>query len=60
LSFPNEDKTITEAKQRFKTAMKFEIEQHEPVLKVPEELIVQKTNFEKLMMAFKNKNSEVK
>jgi len=55
-----EDKTITEAKQRFNAAMKFEVEQNEPVLKVPEELIVQKTNFEKLMMAFKNKNSEVK
>ncbi|MBW9154292.1 head maturation protease, ClpP-related [Clostridium estertheticum] len=55
-----EDTTITVAKQRFKTAMKFEIEQHEPALKVPEELIAQKTNFEKLMMAFKNKNSEVK
>ncbi|MGH4125103.1 MAG: head maturation protease, ClpP-related [Clostridium sp.] len=55
-----EDKAVTEAKQRFNAAMKFEVEQHEPILKVPEELIVQKTNFEKLMMAFKNKNSEVK
>lgn len=55
-----EDKTITEAKQRFNAAMKFEIEQHEPVLKVPENLIVQKTNAERLMMIFKNKNSEVK
>ena len=55
-----EDTAITAAKQRFKTAMKFEIEQHEPIVKVPEELIVQKTNAERLMMAFKNKNSEVK
>ncbi|MFA6873991.1 MAG: head maturation protease, ClpP-related [Bacteroidaceae bacterium] len=55
-----EDTAITAAKQRFKTAMKFEIEQHEPIVEVPEELIVQKTNAERLMMAFKNKNSEVK
>lgn len=54
------DKTITEAKQRFNAAMKFEVEQHEPVLKVPPELIVQKTNAEKLMMIFANKNLEVK
>ncbi|GCD13188.1 head maturation protease, ClpP-related [Clostridium tagluense] len=55
-----EDKTVTEAKQRFNAAMKFEIEQHEPVLKVPENLIVQKTNAEKLMHLFKNKNLEAK
>ena len=54
-----EDTTIAAAKQRFKTAMKFEIEQHEPTLKVPPELIVQKTNAERLMMIFTNKNSEV-
>jgi len=54
-----EDKTIAAAKQRFKTAMKFEIEQHEPIPKVPENLIVQKTNAEKLMAAFKIKNVEV-
>ncbi|APC41530.1 head maturation protease, ClpP-related [Clostridium estertheticum] len=54
-----EDKTITEAKQRFNAAMKFEVEQQEPVLKVPPELIVQKTNAERLMMAF-NKKMEVK
>lgn len=51
-----EDKTITEAKQRFNAAMKLEIEQHKPNLKVPENLITQKTNAEKLMAAFKNKN----
>lgn len=55
-----EDKAVTEAKQRFNAAMKFEAEHHEPVLKVPENLIVQKTNAERLMMIFKNKNSEVK
>jgi len=55
-----EDATIAAAKQRFKTSMKFEIEQHEPALKVPPELIVQKTNAERLMMIFTNKNSEVK
>jgi ATP-dependent Clp protease protease subunit len=55
-----EDNAVTEAKQRFNAAMKFEAEQHEPVLKVPENLIVQKTNAEKLMAAFKIKNAEVK
>jgi len=56
-----EDKTVTEAKQRYNAAMKFEAEQHEPVTKVPENLIKQKTNAEKLMAAFnkKNKNVEV-
>lgn len=54
-----EDKTITEAKQKFNAAMKFETEQHEPVLKVPENLLVQKTNAERLMAAFKIKNTEV-
>lgn len=54
-----EDKTITEAKQRFNAAMKFEAEQHVPIVKVPENLIVQKTNAEKLMAAFKIKNTEV-
>ncbi|WP_291636573.1 head maturation protease, ClpP-related [Clostridium sp.] len=55
-----EDTAIAVAKQRFKTAMKFEIEQHEPALEVPPELIVQKTNAERLMMAFTNKNTEAK
>lgn len=54
-----EDKTITEAKQRFNAAMKFEVEQHKPNVKVPETLITQKTNAEKLMAAFKIKNLEV-
>lgn len=54
-----EDKTVTEAKQRFNAAMKFEAEQHKPGIVVPEVLIVQKTNAEKLMAAFKIKNVEV-
>jgi len=53
-----EDKTITEAKQRFNLAMKHEMEQHKPDVKVPENLIVQQTNAEKLMAAF-NKKTEV-
>jgi len=55
-----EDKVVTEAKQRFNAAMKFEAGQHEPTMKVPENLIKQKTNAEKLMAAFKIKNAEVK
>jgi len=55
-----EDKTITEAKQRFNLAMKHEVEQFKKGIEVPENLITQKTNAEKLMSAFKNKNLEVK
>ena len=54
-----EDKTITDAKQRFDAAMKFEIEQHKPNIEVPINLTTQKTNAEKLMAAFK-KNMEAK
>jgi ATP-dependent Clp protease, protease subunit len=55
-----EDKTIVEAKQRFNQAIKFEIEQHKKEIKVPRNLITQKTNAEKLMAAFKIKNLEGK
>ena len=51
-----EDKTIAEAKQRFNASMKKEAEQKEPIPDVPKELIKQKTNAEKLMQIFKNKN----
>jgi len=55
-----EDKTITEAKQRFNQAMKFEVEQFQKDIKVPQNLIKQKTNAEKLMASFKIKNMEAK
>jgi ATP-dependent Clp protease protease subunit len=54
-----EDKTIVAAKQRFKQSIADEMKQQKPDIKVPETLIVQKTNAEKLMAAFKIKNSEV-
>ncbi|MCB2311613.1 Clp protease ClpP [Clostridium tagluense] len=52
-----EDKAITIAKQRLNQSIKDQINltQHEEVIEVPKELIVQKTNAEKLMMAFNNK-----
>lgn len=50
-----EDKTIEEAKQRFSISIKQEIEQHIPEIKVPEVLIEQKTNAEKLMKIFMKK-----
>lgn len=53
-----EDKTIIEAKQRFNAAMKAEMEQFKKGIKVPENLVTQKTNAEKLMAAF-NKKLEV-
>lgn len=55
-----EDKTITEAKQRFNKVMQHEVEQFKKEIEVPENLITQKTNAEKLMAKFKNKNLEVK
>ena len=55
-----EDKTIAAAKQRFKQSIADEIGQHEPDIKVPENLITQKTNAEKLMATFKIKNLEGK
>jgi ATP-dependent Clp protease protease subunit len=53
-----EDKTIVAAKQRFKQSIADEMKQQKPDIKVPETLIVQKTNAEKLMAAF-NKKPEV-
>lgn len=55
-----EDKTIIDAKQRLKQSIKDEINQKETIVKVPENLIKQKTNAEKLMAAFKIKNAEVR
>ncbi len=52
-----EDTTITQAKQRLKQSIQAEINQHSNNIKVPETLITQKTNAEKLMAAFK-KNME--
>lgn len=54
-----EDKTIAAAKQRFKQSIADEMKQQKPDINVPENLIVQKTNAEKLMAAF-NKKPEVK
>lgn len=53
-----EDKIITEAKQRFNQAMQFEAEQFKKEIKVPENLITQKTNAEKLMAAFNKRMEE--
>jgi len=50
-----EDKKITEAKQRFQQAVKAQITQLQPEIKVPDNLKQQKTNAEKLMAAFKKK-----
>lgn len=55
-----EDKTIEEAQQRFKQAIKSEVEQFKEYIKVPEDFHKQKTNAEKLMMIFKKKNLEGK
>lgn len=55
-----EDPAIAEAKQRFDQAIKYEIQQHAKVPQVPENLKTQKTNAEKLMQIFKNKNLEGK
>lgn len=53
-----EDKIVMAAKQRFKQSIKFEIEQKTPIIEVPENLITQKTNAEKLMAAFRKKMEE--
>lgn len=53
-----EDKTIIEAKQRFNQAIQFEVEQFRQEIKVPETLITQKTNAEKLMAAFNKRMEE--
>jgi len=48
-----EDTTITAAKQRLKQSVQDEINQRKNDIEVPEDLIKQKTNAEKLMAAFK-------
>lgn len=53
-----EDKTIEEAKQRFKASIEQEMNGIVPGIKVPEQFIEQKTNAEKLMMMFKKKMEE--
>lgn len=53
-----EDKTIIEAKQRFNQAIQFEVEQFKKGIKVPETLITQKTNAERLMAAFNKRMEE--
>jgi ATP-dependent Clp protease protease subunit len=55
-----EDSTITAAQQRFEQAMKLEIQQHVKEPEVPKTFQKQKTNAEKLMQIFKNKNLEGK
>lgn len=51
-----EDAAITAAKQKFQQYVKQQMEQHGKLVQVPKNLQNQKTNAEKLMAAFKNKN----
>ena len=53
-----EDKTVEEAKQRFKASIEQEMKGIVPGIKVPEQFMEQKTNAEKLMMMFKKKMEE--
>lgn len=55
-----QDNAITTAQQRFNAAIKQQIESLRQQVKVPENLKQQKTNAEKLMAAFRNKNLEEK
>lgn len=55
-----EDKNIAEAQQRFENAIKQQMEQLNPGIKVPEQFNRQKTNADKLKMIFKNKMKEGK
>lgn len=55
-----QDKNITQAQQRFNQSIKQVLEQHKPAVEVPEQFRSNKTNAEKLMQIFKNKNLEVK
>lgn len=55
-----EDKNIAEAQQRFENAIKQQMEQLNPGIKVPERFNRQKTNADKLKMIFKNKMKEGK
>lgn len=50
-----ENKHITEAQQRFENAIKQQVEQLNPGIKVPEQFNKEKTNADKLKMIFKNK-----
>ncbi len=53
-----EDKSIEEAKQRFNQSIKSQIEQSKKKVQVPQQYNQNKTNAEKLMMAFKKKMGE--
>lgn len=55
-----EDTNVSSAQQRFERAIKQQVESLRQQVKVPEDLIKQKTNAEKLMAAFKMKNLEGK
>lgn len=50
-----EDKNVAEAQQRFNMAIRQALENKSPGIKVPEQFNKNKTNAEKLMMAFKKK-----
>lgn len=53
-----EDKTIEEAKQRYKASIDQEMNGIKPEVKVPEQYTANKSNAEKLMMMFKKKMEE--
>lgn len=53
-----EDKSIEEAKQRFEQSVRYQVEQSKKDIEVPKEFTQQKTNAEKIMMAFKQKERE--
>ncbi len=55
-----ENENISKAQQRLNKAIKQQMESLRQEIKVPEQLITQKTNAEKLMAAFKIKNLEGK
>lgn len=54
-----EDKIIEEAKQRFEQSIRYQIEQSKSGIKVPDNFMQQKTNAEKIMMAFRKKMEEI-
>ncbi|WP_312288134.1 head maturation protease, ClpP-related [Terrisporobacter sp.] len=53
-----EDKSIEEAKQRFEQSVRYQVEQSKKDIEVPKQFTQQKTNAEKIMMAFKQKERE--
>lgn len=55
-----ENDDISKAQQRFNNTIKQQMESLRQQIKVPENLVKQKTNAEKLMQIFKNKNLEGK